>query len=868
MVGLQRCPEDEGTVLQSVRDQLVLVEKLRRGGAYEEALALCQDLVAEAPDDPEPLRVAAAISKDAGQSALALPLMERAVELDPGRADLHCDLAALLLEIGEDAGAEESYAKAVAVDPQCRPARLALAAIFDAQGRIDEAIGQFEALVALDPTELEPREALLHLLDEAGRSERALELRRETMREAAAAVSAAHERIRAHSLHAPVYETDEARLAWAHALLTYAAVGTQVARQVERKGDREAAAREYRGMLRVLAEAAEQAQSVDGLRRTFETAANAFAHCHAELASLQEAFGNLGGAVYHLEEAWRARRTASTEQRAKLGDLATRCAPDIAGIRDAVAAYHGEMPPPATIPITRWDFVRHARGWLAAAAAARESASDKRRSRIAIAAFNPHHIQLFFAIACVLFARSHTIDFVWLPCLVFDRDCDPEPRYDRWDETLLAREMTGLSGSALPDGFRLVDLRKLRLAPLEDRFEGVAARQARIDVRNHYRNASPDLEADPMRTRLQNRVLKNLDAMRRMKTYLDTSAVDRLILYNAGLVEYGVLFDSARAAGIAVVEWEQSQHVAADYMIAVNRRHGDLDMRSLWAADAGAPMTDARRARVAAWLMERGRGDWRLLRPRRRHHADDASRALLAKLDLDPDKPTAAMFPNITWDTTTLDREVAFASVGDWAVRTVAFFADRPQWQLVVRTHPVEASVSEEFIGQILRQRWPRLPDNVRIVETPEGQFSYRLLGAVQLGLYYTGTPGLEMAMMGINAVTGARPPFAGYGFTREAASAETYFAMIEQGFDDPAGSAVTEEAMERAWRFAELYLIRSQHTLPWSYQRFWPSIIEDWPMERVLGPDGVRFDRVFAIFGGEVDLPDGIVGALDEQIG
>lgn len=85
----------EVPVLQSVTNQLALVEKLRRSGAYDEALALCQDLVAEAPDDPAPLMVAATISRDAGRPDLGLPLLERATALAPDRPDLLCDLGTL-----------------------------------------------------------------------------------------------------------------------------------------------------------------------------------------------------------------------------------------------------------------------------------------------------------------------------------------------------------------------------------------------------------------------------------------------------------------------------------------------------------------------------------------------------------------------------------------------------------------------------------------------------------------------------------------------------------------------------------------------------------------------------------------------------
>jgi hypothetical protein len=91
---------------------------------------------------------------------------------------------------------------------------------------------------------------------------------------------------------------------------------------------------------------------------------------------------------------------------------------------------------------------------------------------------------------------------------------------------------------------------------------------------------------------------------------------------------------------------------------------------------------------------------------------------------------------------------VVFDSVQDWVLQTAGYFADRPEWQLVVRIHPAEQVRSEEYIGEILMDRWPDLPENIRIVESRDPLSSYRLLDATQLGLYYTGTLGLEMTMM------------------------------------------------------------------------------------------------------------------------
>jgi hypothetical protein len=356
--------------------------------------------------------------------------------------------------------------------------------------------------------------------------------------------------------------------------------------------------------------------------------------------------------------------------------------------------------------------------------------------------------------------------------------------------------------------------------------------------------------------------------MRRIRSYFAETAVDRLILFNAGVIEYGAAFYAARAEGVNVIEWEQSAHRRGSYVLSVNRPHGAFDLREVWRRDAPHELDDARRQRVGEWMRQKDPRTRLDPEPRGRHVLDTEAQALLRELGLDPAKPVAALFPNLTWDTSALDRDRAFASVADWVLRTADYFVGHPEWQLVVRSHPAERVRSEEHVGALLRARWPTLPVNIRIVESESPLSSYRLLDASQLGLYYTGTLGIEMAMAGIQAITPALPLFGGLGFTRETESANDYFAAIAAAFADPDGTAMTAAEMALAWCFADLYMSDVPKDLPWSYQRFWPSILEDWPMQRVLGADGACFDRVFAIFGGEVDLPDGVVGALDKWVG
>lgn len=87
---------------------------------------------------------------------------------------------------------------------------------------------------------------------------------------------------------------------------------------------------------------------------------------------------------------------------------------------------------------------------------------------------------------------------------------------------------------------------------------------------------------------------------------------------------------------------------------------------------------------------------------------------------------------------------------------------------------------------------------------------------------------------------------------------------MIRDAFADPDATALTPSKIDLAWVFADLYMTQTPKPFPWSYQRFWASILEEWPMPRVLSAEGMaEFGRIFAVFAGEIDLPDGIVGDL-----
>src|SRR3954470_1928998 len=154
---------------------------------------------------------------------------------------------------------------------------------------------------------------------------------------------------------------------------------------------------------------------------------------------------------------------------------------------------------------------------------------------------------------------------------------------------------------------------------------------------------------------------------------------------------------------------------------------GFADVGDAWERLKERPLSGDESARLDAWIAGRRGGDMQRDFYVRFDRAGAA--ATLESLGLDPSRPTAVLFTNLVWDTAVLGRDVAFRSIGDWIVRTVEWFAARPDRQLVIRIHPAEdlrpSQETREKLSDLVRQL--TLPPNARLVPSAAAVSSYAL---------------------------------------------------------------------------------------------------------------------------------------------
>ena len=840
-------------------NRLAEIEGLRRRGRLGEAMAACQDLLQQAPDDSRLLMLAAAINRDGRHYMRASGFLDRIVAARPSRPTTYCEAARIWRQCGNKQSAGDAYREALQRDPTCAPAHFEIAEILTEDGEIEEAIYHLELATAIDPDKLDARERLAVLLEATERGEPATALRRETMRRARRKIDQDYTRVRTPAVAAEPRTLQRHRLSWAHALLVYGTSAVGVAKFEEASDDIDAAAATYREALAVLGEAADQARSVAGLRRAFATASLAFSRCHYEMALLQERRSDKGGAIHHLEEALRAHGSLWEEAYEKLGSLISAEDGSIAAIRDRVTGYAGQPAALTAYPISRWNFARQASAWFPIVARAREALTQSDGRHIAMLATRPEDVQVSVAIACVLIARGHRVDLLWWPGLRFEGAGESAPVFDRWDETLMAREIEALAASDLPGALRLVDIRALEPVAADDAMEREAERIAALDVTRLRATGTIVSQDSPVSALRPHRQQRNLHLMRRLSTYLADATPDHLILLNGDMMESAGAFWVARRAERKVIVWERPPDRMLAIILSCNRTRADRDFTALWQADSAHELRPDRRERVLGWLSGRTGGDYRQVEPRKRHLPTEKALAALSEHGLDPARPVAVLFGDRPVPAGVSEESIVFADGKDWMLRTVAWFEEHPQWQLVIRLYAQDGPTG---LRSALRERWSDLPRNVRLIESSDPKLDYVLLDAAQLGLYCTNPIGMEVAMMGIIAVAAGRPYFTDKGFTQEPRDAEDYFRQVRRALESPEAAAMTDREIELAWCFADLYIHGAPKAFPWSERNFWRDIKEEWPMTRLLSDDGIRrFGHVFAVFGGEVECRDGIIG-------
>ncbi|HEY5412712.1 MAG TPA: capsule biosynthesis protein, partial [Caulobacteraceae bacterium] len=284
-------------------------------------------------------------------------------------------------------------------------------------------------------------------------------------------------------------------------------------------------------------------------------------------------------------------------------------------------------------------------------------------------------------------------------------------------------------------------------------------------------------------------------------------------LFHHGLyVPQGLVGEVCREAGMRVVNWVVAYRSNSFILSEGDTYHHTLmtEPVSAWRDMAWG---ERQKGEIAAYLKSRWRGERDWIGFHEKPEEDAA--ALVASLGLDLSKPIVGMLSNVVWDAQLHYPANAFPSLIDWAVRTIDYFAGRPELQLLLRIHPAEVrgtSPSRQPLLAEIRRRFPELPPNVFIIPAESPVSTYAAMELCDSVLIYGTKTGVELTAVGIPVVVAGEAWIKNKGLTLDASTPDDYVRILDSL---PLRQRLAPEVMEQAQKYAYHFFFRRMMPLP-----------------------------------------------------
>jgi len=314
---------------------------------------------------------------------------------------------------------------------------------------------------------------------------------------------------------------------------------------------------------------------------------------------------------------------------------------------------------------------------------------------------------------------------------------------------------------------------------------------------------------------------RNLRAARAALAWMNENKPDVVIVPNGTIQEFGVIYEVARFLEIKTVTYEfgdQRQRI----WIAQDDKVMRQDTTDMWEVFENDELTRTEKSKIREMFEARRKASiwknfsrlWQQVPAQGVEMARDA-------LGLD-DRPVVLLATNVLGDSLTLGRETFSQSMEEWLERTLQYFAGKDGAQLIVRVHPGEVLIHGQSMMDVVERVLPFLPENIRVIGPEEKVNTYDLIAAADLGLVYTTTVGLEMAMSGVPVVVAGKTHYRGRGFTNDPTGWVNYYKTIKAILEDGDAHKLEKEQIDRAWAYAYRFFFDFPLPFPYHLVHLW----------------------------------------------
>ncbi len=272
-------------------------------------------------------------------------------------------------------------------------------------------------------------------------------------------------------------------------------------------------------------------------------------------------------------------------------------------------------------------------------------------------------------------------------------------------------------------------------------------------------------------------------------------------------VPQGLIGEVARRRGVPVVNWIPAYRKRSFIFSHGDTYHHTL-MTEATAAWEEMAWTQACEDEVMDYLKSRwyGARDWIWF-----HDKPESDLASISQeFGIDFNRPVISLLTNVMWDAQLHYPANAFPTMLDWVLQTIAWFAGRPDLQLVIRVHPAEVRGGipsrQPIVAEIARAYPEGLPGNVFVIPPEHQASTYAIALHSDAAIIYGTKTGVELTAFGIPVIVAGEAWIRNKGVTIDAQSQADYFAHLDRL---PFRQRLDEATQRRAAMYAYHFFFR-----------------------------------------------------------
>ncbi len=356
---------------------------------------------------------------------------------------------------------------------------------------------------------------------------------------------------------------------------------------------------------------------------------------------------------------------------------------------------------------------------------------------------------------------------------------------------------------------------------------------------------------DPESPLYKMRLDRNERFARLFYTWIKNNPQDQIIIPNGTIQEMGVAYRIAKWLKIPVTTYEFGEQRKRIW-IAQDREVMRQETDELWEVRRNIPTNAEEINKLREMFVARQRADiWENFTRRWQKGDRIGTEQIRTELNLD-ERPIVLLATNVLGDSLTLGRQTFSRNMAEWLERTVQYFVERTDAQLVIRVHPGEQLTHGASMVDVVKTLLPTLPLHIHLVTPTSSVNSYDLVDVASVGLVYTTTMGLEMAMSGIPVVVAGQTHYRGRGFTIDPDTWVNYYKMLGGLLDDPERMKLDEERRKSAWNYAYSFFFEYPRPFPWHLVKMWDDY-DKRPFSYLLSEEGQKeYAESFDYLAGE----------------